>query len=146
VTLKEVLHELAAAGLRLSSGPSGSGTIIASPRERLTDELRALIRENKAPLLAELLAQVQVREPAHADGESAPGPDAPPRPAPSGGSECMRCANLSMRVEHHQGTRRVFWWRCTRGHALLEGRNYGERVMLAPPDCHDFKQRQAGQR
>lgn len=137
----QLLERIAAEGVRLALGPDGA-TLRASPREHLTDELLALIRENKPALLAELLAQVQVREPAHAHG----GADAPPRPAPEKAAECMSCANLTMRVEHHEGTRRVFWWRCERGHALMEGRNFGERVLLAPPECSDFKQWSAGQR
>lgn len=60
-------------------------------------------------------------------------------------AECMRCANLAMRVERHEGTRRVFWWRCLKGHALLEGRNFGERVLLAPPECEAFEQWRQGQ-
>jgi len=53
-----------------------------------------------------------------------------------------------MRTEVHMGTRRIFWWRCERGHALLEGRNFGERTLLSPPACDaagDFEQWQAGQ-
>jgi len=71
---------------------------------------------------------------------------APAVPLPASGAECMKCANLVMLVEHLEGTRRVFWWRCRKGYALMEGRNYGERVMLAPAECDDFEQWQAGQR
>lgn len=72
-----------------------------------------------------------------------------PMPAPDRGTDCMRCRHLLMRCEHNAGTRRVFWWRCEKGHALMEGRNFGERVLLAPPACEavgDFEQWQAGQR
>lgn len=130
--MTDVLSRLKAAGIRLRADGK---RLIASPRERMTDELRDLIRANKAALLTAL---VKHREPAHADGpaehpELATSPSL--RPAPDRGSDCMRCAHLNMRAEVHEGTRRVFWWRCERGHALLEGRNFGERVLLAPPEC-----------
>ena len=47
----ELIGRLAIAGVRLSaSGPN----LIAEPRQAITDELRALIRENKPELLAAL--------------------------------------------------------------------------------------------
>lgn len=50
--VQHVLAHVEAAGIRLAPGPVG--TILASPRERLTDELRELIRANKLELLAAL--------------------------------------------------------------------------------------------
>ena len=72
-----------------------------------------------------------------------------PRPAPHDGAECACCGNLTMKLEHHVGTRRVFWWRCSKGHALMEARSCGERVLIAPPECAiagDFRQWKAGRR
>jgi hypothetical protein len=96
--------------------------------------LRGLVRAHKAEVLA-TLAGAQIREPAHADGE--PDEHAAPaiHPVPDRGTDCTRCAHLTMRCEIHEGTRRVFWWRCARGHELLEARSYGERTLLAPPEC-----------
>lgn len=90
----------------------------------------------------------------HASGETtliqprpiSPGETEPAlRPTSDHGAGCMSCANLTMRVETHEGTRRTFWWRCDRGHALMEGRNFGERVLLAPPECDEWTQWEAGQ-
>ena len=129
MTPTEILATVTAAGIRLRAE---GDRLVASPRDCLTDELRSLIRGHRAELLA-ALSSASV----HAGG---PCEEESHHHAPERGAECMRCANLRMTLEVHEGTRRVFWWRCTKGHALLEGRNYGERGMLAPPDCHDFKQ------
>lgn len=141
----EILARCEAAGIRLR--PLPDGRIGAAPRESLTEELRSLIRAHKA----ELLAALQVPEHAHAG--STTGADTAPAPSPihvpDRGADCMRCANLTMRVEIHEGTRRVFWWRCEKGYALMEGRNFGERVLLAPPACGTagaFEQWKEGQR
>jgi len=143
MTPAEVIARLEAAGVKVRVDEKM--VIHAGPSDRLTDELRALIRANKAALV-EALTAVKQPEPAHAhDGGETRQPEAPV-PAPERAAECMRCANLTMRIEHHVGTRRVFWWRCNRGHALMEGRNFGERVLLAPPECADFEQWKAGQR
>lgn len=145
-TAAEILARVQAAGIRLRAE---GAKLIASPRERLTDELRAEIRAHKAELLAAL---ARTPEPAHAGGPAEHAePDTGPslRLAPDRGADCMRCANLIMRCEVHEATRRVFWWRCSRGHVLLEARNYGERVLLAPPGCDvagDFKQWREGRR
>jgi hypothetical protein len=125
----ELLQKLHEAGVTIRAD---GDRLIASPSERLTDELRALIRANKPVLLA----GIQTHKPAR--------PAAGLQPAPVKAFECMRCVRLTMRIEHHMGTRRVFWWRCERGYVLMEGRNYGERVMLAPPECNDFQQWQVG--
>lgn len=82
--------------------------------------------------------------------ESHAGPGAAiadPAPSPLTGLECNGCANLEMRQEWHTGTRKRYFWRCTKGHEVLEGRNYGERVTLAPPECEEagsFEQWKAG--
>jgi virulence-associated protein VagC len=117
MTVAVLLGRLSAAGVRVRAD---GHRLIASPRERLTDELRALIQENKAEITAALTADSEL----------------PHDPESFGGSECMRCANLTMRVEHHEGTRRVFWWRCAKGYTLLEARSFGERVVLAPSECN----------
>ncbi len=116
MTVSALLDRLSAAGVRIRADGS---RLLVSPRRRLTDELRALIQENKAEIAAVLATDPEL---AH-------------EPESFGGSECMRCANLKMRVEHHEGTRRVFWWRCAKGYALLEARCFGERVVLAPREC-----------
>lgn len=51
MTLRETQDALDAAGVTLSL--SGSGGLQAGPRERLTDELRQAIRDNKAELIEE---------------------------------------------------------------------------------------------
>lgn len=53
--------------------------------------------------------------------------------------ECERCQNLDMRKELHEGSRRRFFWRCRKGHPILEAGYRGEWVRLAPPECHDFQ-------
>jgi hypothetical protein len=71
------------------------------------------------------------------------------RAAPDSATECARCAHLHQLAEIHEGTRRTFWWRCSKGHALMEGRSYGERVLLAPPECdaaQHFRQWEPGVR
>lgn len=138
VTPTEILATVTAAGIRLRAE---GDRLVASPRECLTDELRSLIRGHRAELLATLSPA-----PAHAGG---PCRNEPAHRAPEHGADCMCCANLRMTVEVHTGTRRVFWWRCERGHVLLEGRNFGEWVLLAPPECDqagDFRPWRAGQR
>ena len=143
MTAAEILARLDGAGIQIRAD---GGRLIAAPRERLTDELRTKIRAHKAELVAALARGAQP-EPARAEGPTkAP---AKPKPAPTQGSDCMGCANLLMRCERHEGSRRVFWWRCAKGHELLEARNYGERVLLAPPECvaaRDFKQWEPGVR
>jgi len=145
MTPAEVLARVQAAGIQ--SRPLPDERIGASPREALTDELRTLIRANKSELLTVL---ARTPEPVHAHGpEEHPEPAPAHMQAPDHGADCMRCANLTMRVETHPGIRRAFWWRCEKGHALMEGRNFGERVLLAPTDCDragDFRQWTAGQR
>lgn len=139
----EILARVQAAGIRVRTDGE---RILASPRERLTDALRELIRAHRAELV-QALDHVDRRELAHAGGTAAPSSTA--TSAEAKGAECMSCANLKMRVEHHEGTRRLFWWRCAKGYALMEGRNYGERVMLAPAECEaagGFKPWTAGQR
>ena len=132
----EVLGRLEAAGLHIRAE---AGKLIARPKEAVTEDLRALMRAHKAELLSVLAG---VPEHAHADGPGDPAPAL----APEGRAECMRCSHLTMRIEIREGTRRVFWWRCVRGHEQLEARNFGERVLIAPPGCHDFEQWQPGAR
>ena len=74
-------------------------------------------------------------------------PTIEPTPSPLTGLECGGCDNLEQRDEWHTGTRKRWWWRCTKGHELLEGRRYGERVTLSPPECEeagDFRPWKAG--
>lgn len=125
----DVLERLSAYGVRLERE---GAALVAMPKAALTDELRALIRDHK-PALLDALA----------------GAPAAPTPSPLTGLECNGCANLEMREEQHMGTRKRFFWRCTKGHEVLEGRNYGERVTLAPPECEEagsFVQWKAGAR
>ena len=63
----KILSDLTAAGIRLEAR---DGTLTAGPREALTDELRALIREHKAALLVELDQSIPRRSwlIRHADG------------------------------------------------------------------------------
>ena len=139
MTAAELIARVTTAGVQLRVE---AGVLRAWPVARLTDELRTLIKLNKEVLVAALTATEQP-EPAHAhEGAVAPQAEAR-RPMPDHGQECMRCAHLIMRVERHSGTRRIYWWRCEKGHALMEGREFGERVLLASPECDvasDFKQ------
>lgn len=133
----ELLARFAAAGVQLRVEGS---ELLGGPSERLTAELRILAREHRAELVAEL---VRLRGLVHADGNA----EAPATTAPLMGSDCTRCANLQMRAEQHVGTRRVFFWRCARGHALMEGRSFGSRVLLAPAECdaaNDWRQWREG--
>src|SRR5712692_5831869 len=141
----EVLTRCRAAGVRLRAERN---RLIAAPRGRLTDELCDLIRANKAALLAALPS---MPEPAGRPSARSPTPGehgyARTVQAPSRGADCMSCVNLKMRFEYQPDTRRVWWWRCMKSHALMEGRNFGERVLLAPPECDaagDFQQWKPG--
>ena len=69
----EVISYLSAAGISLSPAPE-SGLIYASPREALTDEYRALVRENKPALMSLLTGRPQPLPAVRA-------PAPPPRPA-----------------------------------------------------------------
>jgi len=138
VTAAEIIARLGAVGVKIRTE---RGVLRAGPSERLTDELRALIRANKVALV-EALAEQPEPEHAHVEADRRSEPEARSNRA----AECMRCANLLMRVETHEGTRRVFWWRCAKGHALMEGCNFGERVLLAPPECEAFEQWREGKR
>lgn len=137
MTAAEILARLDGAGIQIRAV---GGRLIAAPRERLTDELRTKIRAHKAELVAALARGAQP-EPARAEGPTkAP---AKPKLAPTQRTDCMSCASLLMRCEQHDGTRRVFWWRCGKGYTLMEAHNFGERVLLAPPECDaagDFRQ------
>ena len=104
---EDVLSRCHAAGIRLRLDQKQR--ILASPAERLTDTIRALIRENKPDLLATLASK---------------------------GADCIRCEHLCMRFEHQEGSRRLWWWRCAKGYRLLEGRRVGQPIVLAPLACH----------
>jgi hypothetical protein len=121
------------------------GRLLASPSDRVTEKVRELVTAHRDVLFSAL-----AREPAHAhEGTHEARPEPAPLPSPGRGAECMRCANLKMRVEHPEGTPRVFFWRCAKGHALMEGRDFGARVLLAPPECEaagDWKPWECGQR
>ena len=152
----DVLAQLSALGVRLSRE---GDTLLASPRSALTDELRALIRAHKPELLAALpAAPGRATEPQDAPhgapqgtGTAEPAPAHRPIPeavpAALSAYDCTGCDHLEMREEPQPGTRRRFFWRCAEGFELLEGRNYGERVVLAPPECEaagGFKPWKAG--
>jgi hypothetical protein len=62
-----------------------------------------------------------------------------PRQAQLAGYECGSCMNLEHRCERIPGTRRLFFWRCGKGHDILEAGYHGERVWIAPPDCDDYE-------
>lgn len=144
----EILGRLSAAGLHLRAE---GGKLIARPKEAVTDDLRGLMRDHKAELLAELETRPTSPE---SLGIGLPGavelrtlekqPAEDPMLSPLSGLDCSTCANLGMRQEWHTGTRRAFFWRCTKGYELLQGRNYGERTIMAPPECDAFKQWGAG--
>jgi len=134
VTGAEVLTRCYAAGLRLRLQ---GDRLVAAPRDRLTDDLRELIRAHKADLVPAL---VRSAHPVHASAADMH------LHSLQGAVECMGCANLEMRCKHHEGTRRVFWWHCMKGHALLEGRNFGERIISVPLECKDFEHWMPGRR
>jgi hypothetical protein len=58
MSARDPLPTLAAAGL--SVGLDADGALLIGPRDRLTDELRALIREHRAELLASLTLPASV--------------------------------------------------------------------------------------
>lgn len=149
----DVLAHLSALGVSLSRN---GDSLIARPRSALTDELRTMIRANKAALLEAIAhASGRATKP-QGEAKDAPQgtgtPEARPLPAPSpeavpsalSGYDCTGCDHLTMREEPQPGTRRRFFWRCSEGFELLEGRNYGERVILAPPECNRFTPWKAG--
>lgn len=125
----EIMERLSWAGVRLRIE---AGALIANPSESLTDELRELIRGNKPELLAALSERALE-----------------PVSSPLTGLECAGCDRLEMREEMQPGSRRRFWWRCEKGHELLEVRRFGELVTLAPEDCElagDFAPWRSGTR
>src|SRR5690242_12754985 len=71
-------------------------------------------------------------------------PPADPTPSPLNGMECSGCDHLEMRDEHQPGSRRRFWWRCQKGHELLEVRRFGARITVSPEGCADFTPWKAG--
>jgi hypothetical protein len=126
MTLSEVLRHCRAVGLRIRTD---GRRVLAFPRERLTDEIRELIREHSAEIVASLSTNTAASENTAVDTPE-------PVAATSGkGHECMSCANLRMRVERHEGSRRLFWWRCEKGYPLTEARSFGQQVIIAPPEC-----------
>jgi hypothetical protein len=60
-------------------------------------------------------------------------------PAQQAGQDCRGCKHITMTTEHHEGTRRKFFWRCGLGHSQLEIGLNGERVIIAPPGCRDHE-------
>lgn len=144
----EILGRLEAAGLQLRAE---GGRLIARPKEAVTDDLRGLMRGHKAELLAELEARPTGAEGCDITLPTAVEPrtldddlEADPARSPLSGLDCSTCANLQMRQEWRSGTRKRFFWRCTKGFELLQGRNYGERTILAPEECDAFEQWGAG--
>jgi len=135
MTAGAILARLKAAGLHLRAE---GGNLAASPKSALTDDLRALMRAHKAELLQALQPAPAVpTEPQDTTSGEA-------LPSPLSGHDCMACDRLQMREEPQPGTRRRFFWRCGEGFELLQGRNYGERVVLAPPECDRFTPWKAG--
>ena len=59
-------------------------------------------------------------------------------PAQQAGQDCQGCKHITMATEHHEGSRRKFFWRCKRGHRQLEIGLNGERIIIAPPGCSDY--------
>jgi hypothetical protein len=135
IQIQGLLDRCAAAGITL--GIDGTNNLFAWPRDKLTDELRQDLRQRKAEIID--LLRNGFRAPLHVVGSTQT------TPSRGTGTECMGCRHLLMRYERHSGTRRTFWWRCAKGHELLESRCYGERVMLAPPGCNSFERWEAGQ-
>jgi hypothetical protein len=124
----DILAQITARGIRIRT--DGEHVLI-SPRSRLTDEICALIRDHKAEILAALAHEV-----AHTGGALAAAEGGRlSRQAAEKRTGCMGCTHLRMDLEHHPGTRRVWWWRCEKGYELMEGRNFGERILLAPSEC-----------
>jgi hypothetical protein len=60
-------------------------------------------------------------------------------PAQQTGQDCQGCKHITMVTEHHQGSRRKFFWRCGLGHRQLEIGVNGERIIIAPPGCEDYE-------
>jgi hypothetical protein len=60
-------------------------------------------------------------------------------PAQQAGQDCRGCKHITMTIEHHEGTRRKFFWRCGLGHRQLEMGLFGERLIIAPPECKDYE-------
>jgi hypothetical protein len=53
--------------------------------------------------------------------------------------ECWGCTHLLMTRERRTDTRRIWFWRCAKGYAVLEIGVLGERVVVAPPGCNKFQ-------
>jgi len=60
-------------------------------------------------------------------------------PAQQAGQDCRGCKHITMSTEHHEGSRRKFFWRCERGHRQMEIGLNGERIIIAPPGCGDYE-------
>lgn len=60
-------------------------------------------------------------------------------PAQQAGQDCRGCRHIIMAGEHHEGSRRQFFWRCELAHRQLEMGLHGERIIVAPPECRDYE-------
>lgn len=113
-----ILERLRAEGITLRrDGPD----LIVTPREALTDELRALILAHKA----ELLEAVEIEQ-------------AEPLGLHVGCYACDGCRNLAMASEYRGQGRRFFWFACSQGFPIMEAGYHGERVLLAPAECNRY--------
>lgn len=63
------------------------------------------------------------------------------RAASSGtGSSCAGCAHIDMQTQMVPGSRRRFWWCCSKGHAMLEVWGGPRHELIAPETCCDYAQ------
>lgn len=119
MTLGAILAQLSAQGIRLQRD---GGNLVVTPREALTDELRELIRDHKPELLQ------AISNPPEALALHA------------GNLACDGCQHIGMVQEPRPSdSRRFFWFKCGRGHSMIETAYHGERVLLAPASCADFE-------
>lgn len=95
-TAAAVMDRLARAGIRLTAAPPD---LIAAPRERLTDELRALVKAHKPELLRAL---AEPPNPTRAPAQLGPRPAV----APEKKAEAVAAAELTQRLQAEIAKRR----------------------------------------
>lgn len=57
----------------------------------------------------------------------------------AGSYACDGCQHIRMIEERRDSNaRRFFWFKCAKGHAIIEAAYHGERVLVAPASCGDY--------
>ncbi|MGE5525936.1 MAG: hypothetical protein ACM3SS_19645 [Rhodospirillaceae bacterium] len=157
----QVLAKIEALGVTVNRYGS---SISATPKNAVTPEILALLRQHKPALLVALpdrLAELAALINRYADYQSFPEHDRTEaletslknpgeslalwrrlvgeiKDAPPV-EECGNCPHIDMRHEKGLNGVRRFWWACAKGHAPLVLWTRSERVLTRPNDCLDYQ-------